>query len=380
VARGGGRLSERISLAIAIAIHVAAFAVARRVAVREVGAQSAAVAEIDLEVEQSTPTPHAPRDPRPEAPLAPASPHPQPLSQEGRGESARLATPLPSWERGLGAEGPRVAEGPRATSAGPREETSAASQSEAPASTTPSVEPRPSPPSVSLAQLGIDGPNRFVEAPGGASTWTIHEAEDGVRRSIAESLLKHDRAVGLGAEGPAIAAIEETVVASTASVNGRAVLSLVADALGVVTGVSCIDGDHAHWYGIAADIAKALAKKRLRGVPGGRGVEMRIEVTSREEMPSGRDPGMAINVLGLPVKKGRGPKSAHMDLLAVNPKIVIDDTGEEGEGPQAEASPVKFPKAHIQLFTLFGLDYDLVDIAAPARRVVHAHVLEEHPL
>ena len=41
---------------------------------------------------------------------------------------------------------------------------------------------------------------------------------------------------------------------------------------------------------------------------------------------------------------------------------------------------MKFPKAHIQLFTLFGLDYDLVDIAAPARRVVHAHVLEEHPL
>ena len=233
MARGGGRLSERISLAIAIAIHVAAFAVARRVAVREVGAQSAAVAEIDLEVEQSTPTPHAPRDPRPEAPLAPASPHPQPLSQEGRGESARLATPLPSWERGLGAEGPRVAEGPRATSAGPREETSAASQSEAPASTTPSVEPRPSPPSVSLAQLGIDGPNRFVEAPGGASTWTIHEAEDGVRRSIAESLLKHDRAVGLGAEGPAIAAIEETVVASTASVT-----SLGGGAAGGLAGVS----------------------------------------------------------------------------------------------------------------------------------------------
>jgi hypothetical protein len=232
---------------------------------------------------------------------------------------------------------------------------------------------------VSLAQLGIEGPNRFVESPSGSS-WTIHDAEDGVRRSIAESLLKHDRNVGLGSEGPAIAAIEEIVVASTAAVNGRAVLSVVANALGVITHVACVDGDHAHWDAIAADLTKALGNKRLRGAPGGHGVSMQIEVTSREELPSGRDPGLEIRAFHIPIKKGRGPQSARMDILDVDPKIVIDDTEEEGTGPSAQASPVKFPKAHIQLVKVFGLDFDPVDIGATPRRVVHARVLEEHPL
>jgi hypothetical protein len=349
--QGSARLSERISLAIAIAIHVAAFAAVRGLVVRPAVAPRDGGREVEVEVEvmRVDVTEHARALP----------PGPSPAREEGSRARA-LAPPLASPEKGLAREGAR-------------------DEAERPAPSPP-TEARPLPPPLSLTQLGLEGPNRFVEVPAGASTWTIHDAEDGVRKSIAESLLKHDRSVGLGSEGPAISAIEEVVLASTAAVNGRAVLSVAADALGVITSVACIDGDHAQWDAIAADITRALGSKRLRSAPGGRGVAMRIEVTSREEMPSGRDPGLEIRAFHIPIKKGRGPKSARMDILDVDPKIVVDDTEEEGTGAQAQASPVKFPKAHIQIVKLFGLAFDPVDIGAVPRRVVHAHVLEEHLL
>ncbi len=365
MAFGGGGQRERISLVIAIGVHVAAFVVARRAAVRVVPTAPEAASEIAVEVEEPLER-TASSEPRPER----APPHPPaPSPMKGDAEPSPRS-PLSVHARGAGAE---ATQSPGETPGEP----GALSSSPPPVP----IERPPSPPPVSLAQLGLEGPNRFLEAPAGAApTWTIQDAEDGVRRSIADPLLKHDRSVGLGAEGPALAAIEEIAVASTAAVNGRAVLSLIADATGLVTRVSCVDGDHAQWDGVAADIAKALSNKRLRGVPGGRGVEMRIEVTSREQLPSGRDPGVEVRVLRIPVKRGRGPKSTRVDILNVDPKVVLDDPEVEGEGPSAQAAPVKFPKAHLELIRLFGLDGDPADIGVAARRVVHAKVLEEHPL
>jgi len=235
-------------------------------------------------------------------------------------------------------------------------------------------------PAVSLAQLGLEGPNRFMGEPAVPTAPIPAEAADGVRRSIAEALLTHDRGEGLGSEGPAVAAIEKAVYESAISVKTRAVLSVVADAEGVVTGVSCVDGNHSEWDKLAEEIAKALQGKRLRKPPGGRGVAMRIEVTSREELPSGRDPGLEVRALGFPLKRGRGPNSTRVDILNIEPKIVIDLPDPQDDPSVGQAAAVRFPRAHIQLINLFGLSGDLVDIGAAARRVVHARVLDEHAL
>ena len=101
---------------------------------------------------------------------------------------------------------------------------------------------------------------------------------------------------------------------------------------------------------------------------------MRIEVTSREEMPSGRDPGVEVRMLHIPIKRGRGPRSTRVDLLDVAPKVVID------EMPETAAAPPTWPMAHIEVVKLFALDGDLVDLGATPRRVVHARVLDEHAL
>jgi hypothetical protein len=220
-------------------------------------------------------------------------------------------------------------------------------------------------PVLSLAQLGLEGPNRFMGEPAVPNATVPAEAADGVRRSIAEALLTHDRGEGLGSEGPAVAAIEKAVYESAISVK---------------TGVSCVDGTHSEWDELADEIAKALQGKRLRKPPGGRGVAMRIEVTSREELPSGRDPGLEVRALGLPVKRGRGPSSTRVDILNIEPKVVIDLPDPQEDPSVGQAAPVRFPRAHIQVINLFGLSGDLVDVGAAARRVVHARVLDEHAL
>jgi hypothetical protein len=353
---------DRVALAFALAVHAAAVVGARRAAV---GAPSPARVELEpsevaIEIE--------------ERPVS-ASPGPPDELRQRAIAPATVRAAAPS----------RAA--PPAASPVTQETASAIVPPEsAPRVSPPSEPPRPSTP-LTLAQIGLEGPNPFVtSAPIPPATPTPREAVDGVSRSISESLLKHDRSVGLGSEGPAIAVIEETVLASTAAVNGRAVLGVMADALGVVTGVACLDGDHAQWDAIATTIGNALRGKRLRSAPGGRGVQMRIEVTSREELPSGRDPGLEVRVFknpfhrGIPLKHGRGPRSSSVDILEVNPRIVIDDPNpDETDGPPTAAAQ-RFPTAHIEVVKVFALDFDPVDIGAKARRVVHARVLEEHPL
>jgi hypothetical protein len=69
-----------------------------------------------------------------------------------------------------------------------------------------------------------------------------------------------------------------------------------------------------------------------------------------------------------------------VDILNIEPKVVIDLPDPQEDSSVGQAAPVRFPRAHIQLINLFGLSGDLVDIGAAARRVVHARVLDEHAL
>jgi hypothetical protein len=46
-----------------------------------------------------------------------------------------------------------------------------------------------------------------------------------------------------------------------------------------------------------------------------------IRVTSREALPSGADPGLDVSALCIPIQKGRGEKSARIDILDITPQI-----------------------------------------------------------
>jgi len=225
--------------------------------------------------------------------------------------------------------------------------------------------------SYSLAELGIAGSpglvgsSRFLGGDGfpsagaGGAPDVVPRApsrDDEIarraERAIKEPLARRDQELGLGPDGPVLVALRDATYAGTTSVNGRAVLRATADGDGVVTSVEVLDvsADRTAWEAIAAAVTRALRNKPLRVSKRSRGVAMRIEVISRWQLPSGHDPGTGLDVLGIPLVKGDGPKSTKVQLL--NPK-----TG-----------------------AIFGVDVDPADIGAHARRLVTAHVIDEAAL
>jgi hypothetical protein len=204
------------------------------------------------------------------------------------------------------------------------------------------------------------------------SASALGEHIDHVLRS---ALAEHDRELGLGPEGPAVAAVLDLVMQSTSAPNTDALLVLRTDGAGETLYVEVAEasGDTDAWNAIARSLLQALHGKKLRVPHGSGGVTMQLRVGSRETLPSGADPGLAIDLFGQEVKAGAGDKSTRLQLLT--PKITLE---------QYQISPtdphVKIPVIGFQL-TILGILGDPVDIGAVARRVVHAHLvsLETHP-
>ena len=99
----------------------------------------------------------------------------------------------------------------------------------------------------------------------------------------------------------------------------------------------------------------------------GHGATIAIRVTSRETLPSGADPGLGISVLGIPIQKGQGEKSAQIDILDITPKLEVEEV-ELDSGQVMKVPVVRLPR-------IFAIAADPADIGSPAQRVVHARVV-----
>jgi hypothetical protein len=108
---------------------------------------------------------------------------------------------------------------------------------------------------------------------------------------------------------------------------------------------------------------RALAGKKLRVPAGSNGVSFQLRVVSRVQLPSGADPGLGIDVLGIPVKKGDGKRSAKISILS--PVI------QEIEVPGSDGV-----RAPVVAFSLIAGAGDLADVGAVARRLVTAYLVQ----
>jgi hypothetical protein len=229
---------------------------------------------------------------------------------------------------------------------------------------------------LSLDQLAVGpGHNPFLapSAQRPSSARALGRRLDHVLRS---GLAEHDRQLGLGPEGPAIAAITDLVMQSTTAPNTEASLVLRTDGAGetIYVEVTEASGDTAAWNTIAQSLLRALHGKKLRVPHGSGGVTMQLRVVSRVQLPSGADPGLAIDLFGKEIKAGAGDRSTRIELLT--PKIIVQQVPIAGSDDPRATIPV------IGLgLTIFGVMGDPVDIASTARRVVHARLvsLETHP-
>ncbi len=220
--------------------------------------------------------------------------------------------------------------------------------------TLPSAAPSAVAPHLSLSALGVDGNNPFLDRgdPAAARAAKAARVKRRLDRALAQGMTNSDLASGRGPGGPVVRSFEATVYASNAPLNGAASFVLVIDSQGQLLSsvLGSASGDREGWARVARQAAKALAGRKLQ-VPQGKSVQLTVEVTSHLELPSGADPGVDLHVLGIPLKKGDGPRSTRVDIL---------DPLHPG--------------------TILSLAGDPVDIGAHARRMVHAHVVSEELL
>ena len=229
-------------------------------------------------------------------------------------------------------------------------------------------------PSLSLDQLGIEGPNRLslqtIKKDHSAAPERAASPER-IVQSMRQLAHEHDRKVGLGADGPVAMALEKAAYQSKVTLDGQATFEVVIIG-NLVSAVSLVPTDAkpgSAWNEVAKTAFAQLVGRRVRVPTGSRGVVLRIQVVSRAALPSGHDPGVEITVGPLVVQRGGGKRSARLAFLgSIGLTSVIDLPG-----------AARLPSAGA-VVSLVRTDIDPVDVGAKDRQVVHTYTLDETPL
>jgi hypothetical protein len=249
----------------------------------------------------------------------------------------------------------------------------------------PEPEPPPSLATLSDDALGIGAHNPFVGSlPGAPSDPRAEQrpAPDdvtpGIQQSLRDGLRDHDHELGLDMGGALVSVAEDLTRRSPTPVNSRAVFEVAADASGNVTAVRLIDASQgwSEWNEVASSLSEALRSRTLRIPSDVAGLVVTLEITSRWQMPSGRDPTTEWSVLNVPLKKAPSDQKRPMKVgvLKVDPKVV-----EAPEAPGVSA-PTRLPPQQLQIGSILGFDFDVTDLVTRPLRVVHARVLKERTL
>jgi hypothetical protein len=218
-------------------------------------------------------------------------------------------------------------------------------------------------PQLSLRDLGVGpGANPFIGSANELPT-ARQVYNQRLRRTLRADLARHDQSIGLGPEGPAVAAVKEIVMQSATAPNTSALLRVRTDATGKVTLVDVLDADRddQEWRRIADQLRVALAGKHLR-VPPRSGVSFQLRVVSRVQLPSGADPGLEVDLFGIPLKKGAGDRSTKIAVLS--PMLT------EVTIPGSDGATMRVPT-----LALIGGAGDLADVGGVARRLVTAYLV-----
>jgi hypothetical protein len=189
-----------------------------------------------------------------------------------------------------------------------------------------------------------------------------------------QSVVEHDSVVGLGPQGPVLAALRREARASLAPVNSHAVVLATLSSSGALDlRLISASRNFAAWGQVAERARAALRKTALPLPAGARGLELEIRIDSRAQLPSGADPGLAVDLLSIPLREGKGKRSSRISLL--EPKLEL--TEEEVRMPGGDT--VKLPRLRFGINVL-GIGGDPADLGAKARRVVNVRVQRQRVL
>jgi len=228
---------------------------------------------------------------------------------------------------------------------------------------------------LSLDQLSLSG-NRTLayalsreESPSNP----LQSANDRLQRSMQQEAVDNNRKLGLGVPAPLIIAMEAAAREAAIPTNSTALFTANIDGSGKLLGIDLVATNHASpaWAKLSERVEAALSGHKLSILSNRRGVEFKLRLVARSELPSGRDPGLQLDVLGLPAKKGRGKRSSSISLLDPRPVFLeYEIPGENGN------ESVKIPVPRL-VFNVLTVNADPADIGTPARATVRVHVVDE---
>lgn len=329
------------------------------------------------------------------------------LTGTDQSESARPASRLQSTTRAVPRRAPESPQGsagtqePKGNSA---EETQALSDS-GKADDSVDVSPReprdtglgPRPP-LTRAQLGLNDQLRdalLLEGsagppPGGSAGPSPERppplpkalaAERRLAQSMAEEAAHRDLQIGLGPEGPILKALELATrrVAHTPD-EGSALFSIRLDENGKIASFKLLEanGQFDAWEEVGRTVAGSLAATKRKLPDGARGLDLKILVESRLQLPSGRAPGFDWTLGGFALGKKKPPPQGRVrsgvDLLKPEIKITTPELVDDAGRPV-----VTKPQLRVQVNVL-SLKGDLADLGAAAQRIVRSRVVRQNPL
>jgi hypothetical protein len=194
-------------------------------------------------------------------------------------------------------------------------------------------------------------------------------AERRLKQYLVAGMLERDRAVGASRSGPVVTALKEAATLVSSPVNGQAEFIARVDATGLVVALQPVrvTSGAAEWRNVAAQALKQLAKKRLRVPSGAMGLEVRLAVSSRIQLPSGG--GSAITLHQEPLLTKDGSRLSRLELPPESQKLPAQ------QGPATLGTPLLQ-----QPIAGSGLNGDLADIGGTTRRIVHVTITDERPL
>lgn len=262
------------------------------------------------------------------------------------GTEAHAGTSTPGLARTFAGEHGRD----DSSAAAPSDSASAAPSSSAPVMSVWNMD------ALAQRELGVGDTRSFAAPPPPISDSEI--ARSRIQRTIEDGLRDHELASGDPVSGPIVRALEDSTSRSLAPVNGRATFDAVIDAGGVLLSIGTVDttSNKTAWDDVAKASVATLTGHKLRTSK--RGVVVRIEIASREQLPSGASRGVGGDVLG----DGSGtPHAVDVHVLPTAPST------KDGWGRKTD-------------FTPLSGSFDVSDIGAHAQRVVGAHVMSVRDL
>lgn len=235
--------------------------------------------------------------------------------------------------------------------------------------------PIPPAPRHTLAELGYGTTNGEAIKPY-LRVDPIANAQNRLDQNLAQAIIDRDRDRSNGIEGPVTQALHLAAMAVVAP-QSSSKIAIIIGSNGKLADIQVIstNRDARALANLGARLKTLLANQTVR-VPNGRAVEFTYEIKSDVLLPSGRAPGLGVEVLGIPLKEGRADNSSKISILT--PKLNFESVSQPD--PERNGKVTQTPPQAVVGFTVVGIDGDIVDLGANERQVVHTRLIRQRVL